>query len=154
MKLALKIALAVTALFLRAPSSWVSAQDVLPVAPELQPLQGSWEGTEKGRETDGKCTLTVSGDTFHFVGAIKGEWYNATITIAPGPGPKQMQGLITDCPAPDLVGKTVMAIFRIVEGALTVAGHPPDVDDAPRDFEGDGHSRIFTFSKIEIQNAK
>lgn len=154
MKLTLKNAIAVAALFMLTPGSWVLAQDALPVAPELQPLQGSWEGVESGREADGKCTLTVSGDTFHFVGAIKGEWYNATVTITPGAGPKQLQCLITDCPAPDVVGKTVMAIFRIVEGALTVVGHPPGMDEAPKDFQGDDHSRIFTFTKIEAPNGK
>ena len=110
-------------------------------------LQGKWEGTEVGREANGTCTLTVSGDTMHFQGWNKDEWYKATFKLPAETNPKQLTGTITDCPRPEMVGKTSTGIFKIEDGKFTLAGCKPGTGESPKNFDADQSVRVFVFKK-------
>ena len=110
-------------------------------------LQGTWEGEEIGKESKGKCTMTINGDTVRFEGPGKIEWYTATFKLSTDLAPKQLQATITGCPQPDFVGKSASSIYKIENGTLTLVGNRPGVPDAPKDFNGDSNSRGFVFKK-------
>jgi hypothetical protein len=113
-------------------------------------LVGAWEGVEVGRESAGNNTVTITADTIHFHGADSREWYKAKYLIPAGKTPKQLIAKIIDCPAPDFIGKTSFAIFKVENGTLTLVGHPPGAPDAPKSFKGDATSRTFVFKKKPI----
>jgi uncharacterized protein (TIGR03067 family) len=115
--------------------------------PEKSKLQGKWEGVEVGRETEGKCTLTVDGDTIQFQGSNKNEWYKTLFDVPVGTEPRQLRATITECPAKDFVGKMACSIYRIENGNLTLVGHAPGIPEAPKSFDGDRDSRTFIFKK-------
>jgi len=118
--------------------------------PDLAALQGKWVGLEVGREAQGDNTLTVSGDTIHFQGASKDEWYKGTFTLPAGTTPKQVIATIKDCPAPDFIGKTSNAIYKIEDGKLTLTGHHPGSNTTPKSFEGDETARTFILKKVPL----
>lgn len=113
-------------------------------------LQGKWEGLEKGRESLGKCTMTIAGDTIRFDGPGKVEWYSAKFALPSDQTPKQLHATITDCPEPKFVGKLSLAIYKIEDGTLTMVGHKPGAPDVPKDFNGGEAARTFVFKKAEI----
>lgn len=113
-------------------------------------LQGTWEGEEIGKESKGKWTMTINGDTLRFDGPGKIEWYTATFTLNGDVIPKQMQATITDCPKSDFVGKSAWSIYKIEDGTLTMVGNRPGVTDTPKDFAGDETSRRFVFKKAQL----
>lgn len=117
----------------------------------LTVLQGKWEGVEVGREAEGKCTMTVAGNAIHFQGSNKNEWYKTTFTLPAGTDPKQLHATITECPAPDFVGRSSFSIYKLEEGKLTLVGHRPGAPDAPKSFEGDAESRTFVFEPTQHQ---
>lgn len=98
--------------------------------------------------------MTITGNSIHFQGSNKNEWYKATAMLPAGTDPRQLRGTITDCPQPDYVGKVAIAIFKIEDGTLTLVGHEPGAPDAPRNFEGDKTSRTFIFKKTRPQTTK
>jgi len=115
--------------------------------PEKMKLQGKWEGVEVGRESEGKCSLTVDGDTIQFQGANKNEWYKTLFNVPVGTEPRQLRAEITECPNKDFVGKSANSIYKIENGNLTLVGHAPGVPEAPKSFDGDRDSRTFLFQK-------
>jgi uncharacterized protein (TIGR03067 family) len=153
MKVTLRIALALAVISILTPCRLVRAQGASNAAKasakQSELLQGTWEGFEVGREALGKCVLTISGDSIHFQGANKDEWYKADFTLPTGTDPNQLRVVIKDCPVADFIGKSAVAIFRIQDGALTLVGHPPGSSDAPKSFEGDATSRSFIFKKAK-----
>lgn len=110
-------------------------------------LQGTWQGTESGHGSGGACTLTISGNTLDFRGADSSEWYKGTFTLREGTKPKQLTGMIGDCPAPEYVGKTVNAIYRLEDGSLTLTGNEPGNPQPPDNFDAPG-SRKFVLRKL------
>jgi uncharacterized protein (TIGR03067 family) len=118
-------------------------------SPEQAALQGKWEGVEVGRENDGKCTITIEGTSIYFQGGRQGEWYKATLTLPAGTDPKQLLGVITDCPSQEAIGKTAPAIYKVEEGKLTIVGHKPGTEGAPKSFDGDDNSRTFVLKKVQ-----
>ena len=135
-----------TCALIRAQDAPAPAQ---PAAAQSELLQGAWEGVEVGREALGKATMTITGNTLHFQGAIKEEWYKATFTLPAGTNPRQLAATITECSQPDFVGKPALAIFRIEDGKLTLSGYKPGVSEAPKSFEGDTAARTFVFKKVQ-----
>src|SRR4051812_39037677 len=81
-----------------------------PTAAELQLLQGTWEGGEG----DGKITITIKGNSFHFHRDTN-FWFETTLTLPAGKDPKQFHATIKDCPPSQAssMGKVVGAIFKI-----------------------------------------
>ena len=91
----LKIAFASVALSMLVLSTFSRAQDspsTTAPASHQESLQGTWKGVEVGREAEGKATLTISGNTIHFQGAKKKEWYKATFSLPAGTNPKSFEG--------------------------------------------------------------
>jgi uncharacterized protein (TIGR03067 family) len=109
-------------------------------------LQGTWKGQETGRPAEGTCYLIISGNTLEFRGADSNEWYKGTFTLRESANPKQLVGVISECPAPQYVGKTVYGIYRIEEGTLTLTGNEPGNPELPNRFEAPG-SRTFVLKK-------
>ncbi len=114
---------------------------------DLKLLQGNWEGVEKGRETDGKCNLTITDKTVSFVGAIPQEWYKATLEIRPDKVPKQIDGTITACPQESLVGKVSRGIYKLEGDTLTLVGRIPGAPDSPKSFDDSDQTRTFVLQR-------
>jgi uncharacterized protein (TIGR03067 family) len=148
----IKTALTIASLAVLAIAPILHAQNTAPTAQTTNPsvaLQGTWEGEEIGKESQGKYTMTIVGNSLRFDGPGKVEWYSATFTLSQNQDPKQMLATITDCPKADFVGKSSLAIYKIENGALTLVGNRPGYPDVPKDFDGDSNSRRFTFKKAQ-----
>src|SRR6266704_2539017 len=121
MKMILKRATGFTALSLLVPCLLLcllaGCKTNQPIAAELQPLQGYWEGEGAG----GKCSLTITGNSLHYRAGKN--WYKTTFTLPAGTDPQQLHATIQDCspPSTNAIGKVVFAIFKIEDGTLTLA---------------------------------
>jgi uncharacterized protein (TIGR03067 family) len=109
-------------------------------------LQGTWKGRETGGPAEGWCHLTITGDTLDFRGADPNEWYKGSFTLREDTNPKRLIGVVTECPAPDYIGKSVHAIYRIEAETLTLAGNEPGNPEIPTEFNAPG-SRTFVLRK-------
>ena len=140
------------ALLLMAAKPVVFAQDtaagLAAVDEALKPLQGKWEGIEKGREAQGKCALAIAGKNIDFKGADGGEWYKGTLAVNATTEPKQLDGMIAECPFPDFVGKTTRGIYKLEGDTLTLVGRQPGEPDAPKSFEDSAKTRTFVLKKV------
>lgn len=151
MKYPLNAAIVFATLVLSLPCQPAHGQDAPKPASstkqQLTELEGTWEGTEVGREARGKATLKVTGKSLEFRGADKREWYKATITLPAGTDPKQLHGKITESPLPEFTGKTAVSIYKIENGTLTLVGREPGNTEVPKKFEGEADTRTFVFKK-------
>jgi uncharacterized protein (TIGR03067 family) len=124
-----------------------------PLAPELQRLQGTWQGVMVGDKA-GKITITVTNDSFRFY-RDKGFWFDTKITLPPGTNPQQLRATIIDCaPPPSPIGQVVIAIFKIEDGNLTLATGGGEEDETPltfENFEERGGNR-YEFRKAQPQD--
>ena len=105
-------------------------------------LQGTWKGQEIVASAKGSSSLVLSGANLEFHGANTNEWYKATFTLREDTNPKQLVAVITECPAPQYVGKTANAIYRVEDGTLTIAGNEPGNPAMPATFDARGARRI------------
>ena len=101
---------------------------------KLAALQGTWKGTEAGREKNGSCTLMIEGNSLHFQGWNKAEWYKGTIKLSTDKNLERLQGTVTDCPVPEFVGKTSLSVYSIEDGKLTLVGRRPGDPEPPTGF--------------------
>lgn len=106
-------------------------------------LKGTWQGEENGQPAG---SLTLADGNLEFHGVDGKEWYKGTYTLHEDTNPKQMTVLINDCPAPQYVGKTANAIYRIENGVLTIAGCEPGNPAIPASFDAPG-VRQLTFRR-------
>src|ERR1051326_1609408 len=88
-------------------------------------LQGAWNGRVTGGGGEGACSLTITGKTVDFRGPDADDWCKGTFTLREDTNPKQLIGVITDCPDASVIGKTVNAIYRLEGGTLELTGSPP-----------------------------
>ena len=123
-----------------------------PMAAELKPLQGYWEGEGAG----GKCSITITGNWLHY--RVGENWYKTTFTLPAGTDPKQLHATIKGCPPSqaDSIGKVVGAIFKIEDGTLTLAtgGADSSPEGTPKSFEateGNGQTR-YQLRKVQPEN--
>ena len=128
MKTTLKESLGVTVLPLLMPCVLVGllagCATHPPIAAELKPLQGYWEGEGAG----GKCSITITGSSLHY--RVGNNWYKTTFTLPAGTDPQQLHATIKDSSPPtNGIGKVVFAIFKIEDGTLTLA--EDDMSDQP-----------------------
>jgi len=126
------------------------SSDSTDVTTDQERLQGTWSGSEAGQES-GKCTLTVSENTMDFKGPSDQEWYKATFTLDESVNPKAGDVTITDCPAPDYVGKVGRIIYKIEDSTLTIAGSEPGEEARPSSFDGTGDTRVFVLTKVVLE---
>jgi uncharacterized protein (TIGR03067 family) len=116
--------------------------------PDSAILQGKWSGQEVGANTQGSPSLTVDGAKLEFHGANPQEWYKATFTLREDTTPKQLEAVVTDCPAPQYVGKTAHAIYKIEGGKFTLTGNEPGNPAVPASFDAQGARQIvFTLTQ-------
>jgi uncharacterized protein (TIGR03067 family) len=127
-----------------------------PTASELQSLQGKWEGVMVGQEKDGKITIMITGNSLHFH-RDSNFWFDTTFTLPAGTDPKQLHATIKQSAAPeDSNGKVVLAIFKIEDGTLTLAGiRTPDSEDGlPKSFENVKETMSGRFELRKVQPQK
>jgi uncharacterized protein (TIGR03067 family) len=109
-------------------------------------LQGTWMGQEINGRAEGVCRLIISGDDLEFRSADSNEWYKGTFTLREDARPKQLVGVIKDCPAPQYIDKTVCAIYKLEAGTLTLTGDEPGNPNVPSGFDAPG-ARKFVLKK-------
>ena len=121
-----------------------------PIAVELKPLQGKWEGVMVGHEKDGRITITITGDSLHFHRDTN-FWFETTMAVPAGKNPKQLHATIKACPRSqaDSIGQVVVAIFKIEDGTMTLATGNGD-GEAPKSFEATGLNR-YELRKVQTQ---
>jgi uncharacterized protein (TIGR03067 family) len=110
-------------------------------------LQGKWAGQEVGSQIPGASSLVIDGTNLEFVGADTNEWYKATFTLRDDTTPKQLVAVITDCPAPQYIGKTANAIYKIEDGKFTLTGNEPGNPAVPGSFDAP-HARELVFTPV------
>ena len=115
-----------------------------PIAAELKPLQGSWEGEGAG----GKCSIIITGSSLYY--RNRAGWYRTTFTLPVGTDPQQLHATIKDCspPSTNAIGTVVFAIFKIEDGTLTFA--EDDMSDKPPKTFASASSR-YSVKKVQPQ---
>ena len=105
-------------------------------------FEGSWTGHDVTPGREGPASLLVSGHTLEFHGADANDWLKGTFTLREDANPKQLAGVIIECPAQDYVGKNFYAIYKIEGDTLTVAGNEPGNTNIPSAFDDPGTRQI------------
>lgn len=105
-------------------------------------LQGRWKGKDSGGSGEGLCCLTISGNTIEFRAADTNEWYKGTFTLRQDTNPKQLVAVVSECPAPQYIGKTAYAIYRLEAGRLTLTGNEPGKNEVPSGFDAPGSRKL------------
>ena len=141
------LALSLAALFTACPSTPAHTAEEpstpTPIAAELKPLQGHWEGEGAG----GKCSITITDNSLHY--RVGTTWYKTTFTLPAGTDPQQLHATIKDCSPPkNGIGKVVFAIFKIEDGTLTLA--EVDMSDEPPKTFSSASSR-YVVKKVQPQ---
>ena len=92
-----------------------------------------------GNESQGKITITITGNSFHFHRDTN-FWFDTTIRLPAGTDPKQLYATIKGCPPSQTnsIGSVVGAIFKIEDGTLTLATISDDAEETPKGFEAAG----------------
>lgn len=107
-----------------------------PLTAELRALQGTWEGVVVGDDSHGRITITITGDAFHFHRDTN-FWFATKIVLPPKTEPRQLHATIKECAKgqEDSVGKTVVAIYNVEAGRLTLATRGGGGEDVPKSFD-------------------
>ena len=143
MNMTLKGALAFTACLLVCLQAGCTTRP--PISPELQRLQGYWEGDGAA----GKCSITITNNSLYFY-ARTDFWYKTTFALPAGTDPQQLHATIKDSSPPtNGIGQVVLAIFKIEDGTLTLA---VEGDEPPKTF--DGTSARYNLKKVQPQRRK
>ena len=96
----------------------------------------------------GRHRLLSKGQSWSFMVANTQEWYKATFTLREDTIPKQLEAVVTECPAPQYVGKTSHAIYKIEDGKLTLTGNEPGNPAVPGSFNAPGARQlVFTLKQ-------
>jgi uncharacterized protein (TIGR03067 family) len=114
---------------------------------ESSKLQGTWKGSEAGDGRPGECTLVVSENHMEFHAGNPNEWYKGTFVLRKDSDPKQVVCTITDCPAPQYIGKISYGLYRIEKGTMTLVGNEPGSPQPPSGFD-DPKTRRFQLKKL------
>jgi len=141
------LALSLAALFTACPSTPAQTaaepSTPTPIAAELKPLQGYWEGEGAG----GKCSITITGNTLHYRAGTN--WWKTTFTLPAGTDPQQLHATIKESSPPtNGIGRVVFAIFKIEDGTLTLA--EVDMSDEPPKTFSSASSR-YVVKKVQPQ---
>ena len=119
-----------------------------PIAAELKPLQGYWEGEGAG----GKCSITITGNSLHYY-ARTDFWFETTFTLSAGTDPQQLHATIKDnapSQGSNAIGKVVVALFKIHGGTLTLAARGDGSEETPISFEDEKVTR-YELRKVQPQ---
>jgi uncharacterized protein (TIGR03067 family) len=157
MKKIILIALSIAAIFVSGCSTH-SASSSAAVAPENSAppkatstaFEGAWKGREVTPGREGPASISISGQTLEFHGADADDWLKGTFTVREDTNPKRWVGTVTECAAPEYVGKKCYAIYKIEDGTLTIAGNQPGDSIIPSAFDAPG-SRQFVLKHDPVQ---
>jgi hypothetical protein len=144
------LALSLAALFTACPSTPAQTaaepSTPTPIAAELKPLQGYWEGEGAG----GKCSITITGNLLQYRAGTN--WWKTTFTLPAGTDPQQLHATIKESSPPtNGIGQVVFAIFKIEDGTLTfVTFAEDDMSDKPPTTFANASSR-YVLKKVEPQ---
>jgi|NGEPerStandDraft_6_1074524.scaffolds.fasta_scaffold76144_2 uncharacterized protein (TIGR03067 family) len=106
-------------------------------------LQGTWKGRVIQGNPEHQCSLVISGRNYEFHDEVDTNvWYKGTFALREDTTPRQYIALISECPFPQYVGKTSMAIYRLESGTLTIAGNEPGNTAAPSAFDAPDAARM------------
>lgn len=105
-------------------------------ATALQDLQGTWKGVVVGEKSPDQYTIKIVGNSFHFHRDAD-FWFGTTIVLPEGTEPQQLHATIRRCAEgqENSLGKVVVAIFKIVDGTLTLAARGDGSDEVPKVFD-------------------
>ena len=117
-------------------SAAVASESPTSPKPNSTVFEGSWNGRE------GPASLIVSGQTLEFHGADADDWIKGTFTLREDINPKQWVGTVTECAAPEVIGKKCYAIYKIEDGALTISGNQPGDSNIPQAFDAPGSREV------------
>jgi len=106
------------------------------------PFEGSWKGRDMTLGSEGSVSLTVSGQTLEFHGAATDDWVKGTFTLREDASPKQFVAIVTDCAAPENIGKKSHAIYKIEDGTLTISGNELGDPNFPATFDAPGSRQL------------
>jgi len=100
-------------------------------------LQGTWSGRQLRIEHP--CSLIISGQNYEFQDdSDNNAWNKGTFTLREDTTPRQCVLTINDCHLPQLVGQTVMAIYKLDGDTLTMTWNAPGKPAAPTAFDAHG----------------
>jgi uncharacterized protein (TIGR03067 family) len=71
-------------------------------------------------------------------GGVPRAWYKAKFTLHEGTNPKRIEVVLTDCPYPNHVGRTIHAIYKVEDGELTFTAYGPGDPSWPSNFDAQG----------------
>ena len=113
--------------------------------PELQRLQGYWEGDGAA----GPCSITITGNSLHFF-ARKDFWFQTTFALPAGKDPQELHATIKNsAPPTNGIGDVVFAIYKIEDGTLTLA---VEGNEPPKSFAA--ASAHYNVKKVQPGKAK
>ena len=110
---------------------------------DLSALQGTWQGPAKDANPPQEVKMIISGNNYEFHSlADSNVWYKGTFTLREDTNPRQFIAVVKDCPFPQYVGKSAMAIYSIENGVLKLAGNEPGKTEAPASFDAPDSARV------------
>jgi uncharacterized protein (TIGR03067 family) len=90
-----------------------------------------------------QCSFVISGTSFEFRDQTDTNvWYKGVFSLREDTTPRQYIALVKECPFPQYVGKTSMAIYRVEGDTLTIAGNEPGNPAVPAAFDAPEAARI------------
>ena len=100
-------------------------------------LQGTWKGPQI--HVNHQCSLVISGSNYEIQDdEDTNAWNKGTFTLREDTNPRQCIFVISECHLPQFVGKTIMAIYRLEGGTLTITWNAPGNTTAPSAFDVHG----------------
>jgi uncharacterized protein (TIGR03067 family) len=109
---------------------------------KITPLEGLWKGQDVTPGQEASVTLAFTGHNLEFHAADPGTWLKGTFTLSEDTNPKRLVGTITECPSSEFIGLKVYSIYKLENGALTLAGYPPGIPTFPPSFDAPGCNHL------------
>ena len=125
-----------------------------PIAAELQPLQGTWEGGVVGDKSHDKIIITITGNSLHFHRDTN-FWFETTFTLPPGKTPRQLHATIKNsAPPTNGIGQVVRAIFKVEDGTLTLVPGGDSDEEMPKSFKAAEEKGLTRYELRKVQPQK
>ena len=84
------------------------------------------EGAGNSGQSRASVSFLITGKNYEFRDDTDTNvWYKGTFSLREDTTPRQYIALISECPFPQYVGKTALAIYQIEGGTLTITGNEP-----------------------------
>jgi uncharacterized protein (TIGR03067 family) len=110
---------------------------------DVATLQGAWRGRVIQGNPEHQCSFLITGKNYEFRDDTDTNvWYKGTFSLREDTTPREYIALISECPFPQYVGKTALAIYQIEDGTLTITGNEPGKLAAPLAFDAPDAARM------------